>query len=272
MKLRHYSFIILFIIVGLSLMSNSNGRGFLFGAALTNAPGESGATCGQAGCHVGGNFGTGFNLFLTDSDGNNLSTYEPGVSYNLHVNITSSQGTPSRYGFQLVALDQSDNPINNWGDIETPYRKFSLGDREYVEQRQSLTSPNIVLPWVAPTAGTGSVSFYSTVNNCNGNGSPSGDHAFTSSVIIEEGAPSSTAEVNESIFSFYPNPVTRGIHLKNYYEKQTIQISDSNGTVIKQFSEPVNEINLEYLFPGAYLIQVFDERGQLVKSDRFIKI
>ena len=272
MKLKKYAFIILFAIATLSLMSNKGGRGFLFNVGLTNAPGEFGATCGQAGCHTGGNFGTGMDVFLTDMDGNIFNEYLPGETYNLHLNITNTVGNPIRYGFQMVALDDNNNPVNNWGDLSVPYRKYALGDRDYIEQTQSLLDSNIVLSWTAPTTGSGNVNFYATVNNCNGNGISTGDQAFTGSVTIPEGAPSSVKNLDERIFNFYPNPVIDRISIKTTQNQLTYQIYDKSGVLMKQVPMTDNQLNVSSLLPGIYIIRAFDSNAQVVQSERFVKI
>ena len=272
MKLKQYSFIILLAIVSFSLMSNNGGRGFLFNVGLTNSPGESGATCGQAGCHGGGNFGTGMDVFLSDLDGNILNEYEPGESYNLHLNITNTVGNPMRYGFQMVALDDANNPINNWGDVAIPYRKYALGDRDYIEQTQSLLDSNIVLSWTAPAEGSGSVNFYATVNNCNGNGNTIGDQAFTGVVAIAEGAPSSSTDLQNELFSFYPNPVSDRIYLRSSKSIISYKVYDKNGAIMKHLPISGDQINVDQLLPGMYFLIANDTENQIIHSERFIKI
>lgn len=253
-------------------MSNNGGRGFLFNVGLTNSPGETGATCGQAGCHNGGNFGTGMDVFLTDTDGNILNEYEPGVSYDLHLNITSSIGNPQRYGFQMVALDDANNPVNNWGDIAIPYRKYALGDRDYIEQTNSLMDPNIVLAWTAPAEGSGNVNFYATVNNCNGNGNTLGDQAFTGVVAIAEGGPSSSSDLQTDLFSFYPNPVSDRIQIRTTKNNLTYKIYDKSGAKMRNLPSSENQINVDQLLPGMYFLRAIDPDGQLIHTERFIKV
>jgi hypothetical protein len=272
MKLKQYSFIILLVIISFSLMSNQGGRGFLFGVGLTNSPGESGATCGQAGCHSGGNFGTGMDIYLSDPAGNILNEYEPGMSYNLHLNITNSIGNPQRYGFQMVALDDTSNPINNWGDITVPYRKYALGDRDYIEQTNALLDSNIVLSWTAPAEGSGNVNFYATVNNCNGNGNSLGDQAFSDVVVIAEGALSSSSDLQEDFFSFYPNPVSDRIQIRSTKSNLNYSIYDRSGVKMKNLPTVADQINVDQLLPGMYFILANDPDGQVVHSERFIKI
>ena len=272
MKLKQYSFLVLLMIAAFSMMSNKGGRGFQFNVGLTNAPGESGATCGSAGCHNGGSFGTGMDLFLTDMDGNVADEYEPGTEYNLHLNITSSQGNPIRYGFQMIALDDANAPINNWGEVNVPYRKYPLGEREYVEQTQSLLDSNIVLSWTAPEEGTGAVNFYATVNNCNGNGVFTGDQAFSGSVAIMESQVSSALDITDKVLRISPNPVSEIININTELDDFSIKVFSLTGAVMRDISLVNDQLSVSQLTSGIYVIVATDSNGHIVHSERFVKI
>ena len=99
----------------LALMSNSSGRGNIFGQAVTGAPGDSNRTCASSGCHSSGAFSPTGNLTITDEDGNAVEAFIPGAIYDVTLSVEAT-GNANAFGFQMVALTKDENGTNSWTD------------------------------------------------------------------------------------------------------------------------------------------------------------
>ena len=169
-KLKHSRF---FPILGLLL-------GSLVWLANNNNPptGKTGApfngNCND--CHAGGNFNgtlevTGF-----------PATADPDVVYDIKVKLTTTVGSPTKAGFQLVVVDANNN---NCGDLVNIAGNGTgtenLQSREYMEHRNGKNfaggSVSWDFQWKAPLSVPGNtVKAYYIVNMCNGNGGTGGDN------------------------------------------------------------------------------------------------
>ena len=148
----------------------------LTGASWDNA----GRTCSR--CHSGGGFNASTSISLL-SGSNPVTQYTPGANYTLQLKVTSTSGNPS-YGFCLMAATTTTHTdINTWGAIPTGGRKNTVLTRHYIEQTSARTATSttptssytIDVPWTAPAAGTGSISFYASGLAVNNNNSTGGD-------------------------------------------------------------------------------------------------
>ncbi len=265
-KLILFTFLILSI---LSLISFQGGFGTGSNQAGTTAPGETGATCGQGGCHAAGQFSPSFDLFLIDEDGNQTEKYLPGETYTVSLKINHS-GLPAGYGFQMVCLTEEGNdPINNFSDFPMDVGEVTLMGRQYVEQNRRLPVDSIPLTWTAPEKETGSVIFYAAGNAVNGNGSPTGDGSAVGNFVIEEDIESSTEELSVLKLGLFPNPASHIINMSNSINVASYRVYDFSGSTILRGTK--NAIDISNCKNGAYLIQVTDKNGKIY-SDRFIKI
>ncbi len=163
---------ILGILLGLIVwMANSfnppNGR--------TNAPFDG--SCSN--CHSGGSFNG--NVVLSGLPG----TVEANTTYNLTLTMTPISGSPELGGFQLVVVDNNFNDAGDLISINSETGTELFGNREYIEHRGSKTFGGGPISWdfnwTAPaTVGGGNViRVYYIGNFTNGNGSTSGDIAFS---------------------------------------------------------------------------------------------
>lgn len=270
MKINIYTFIICSIILSLGLMSNSSGRGAVAGEQRTGAPGENSTTCLQ--CHDSGNFGTTVELTLSDLDGNQVTEYIPNESYNLNLSIGATTGSPAGWGFQLVALTDTEDPVNTWGDnVPSELRVIDLGGRDYVEQTQRLSSPDWSIPWTAPE-GNESVTFYACGNNVNGNGGTSGDLAAVTNLTISEAISSSTSDIDPTNIFASPNPVSQMLYINQADQIDRLMVFDTNGRMVISSTQPNNQIDFGNIDSGMYIIVYMDQNGRRLKSEKLIKI
>lgn len=199
-KLKHSRF---FPILGLLLGS------LVWLANNNNAPtGKTGApfngNCND--CHAGGNFNgtlevTGF-----------PATADPDVLYDIKVKLTTTVGSPTKAGFQLVVVDANNN---NCGDLISVAGNGTgtenLQSREYMEHRNGKNfaggSVSWDFQWKAPLSVPGNtVKAYYIVNMCNGNGGTGGDNPVWDDLTF---AFAGTLPVEASI-SMKENPTCNG--------------------------------------------------------------
>ena len=193
MKIRNVYKIAALLVVYVVLQSRSGGPGGVANLQVTGAPGSIGTagTCGNAGCHTAGAFDPSLTIELLDGT-DPVSEYMPGKTYTLRITNTPGTGDPSRYGFQAVALNDSDDQAGDWGDVGSGKHTVTLSGRDYVEHSAPSPSNTFEMEWIAPDAGAGNVTFYSASIAANGNSSNSGDGVASSTLNIAEGTINAT--------------------------------------------------------------------------------
>lgn len=153
----------------------------------TRAPGEEPDACAE--CHLSpGDPGSG-QISITAPP-----LYVPGQTYQITVTHTNPDPTRRRWGFQLTALDPSDEKAGELQNINPALTQIIQGgpggNRQYIEHAAGGTFINQTggaswtFNWTAPSTDVGVVTFYAAGNHANNNGSSSGDYiyfTFTSS-------------------------------------------------------------------------------------------
>src|SRR4030095_8151938 len=98
-------------------------------AGYTGAPGEEPEACAE--CHVPPDAGTG-HISITAPQ-----TYVPGQTYPITVTHTNADVTRERWGFELTALDTSDEKVGNLqntdGLTQVLNNQGPGGSRQYIE-------------------------------------------------------------------------------------------------------------------------------------------
>ena len=224
MRTRTLSFLVLFAAAFVLFLSNSGGRAASNGQGNTGAPGDNAnnTVCGS--CHNAGAFGTGVSVEVLDAAGEPVTEYLPETDYTVRVEVTTTNGAPSGYGFQLTALQAEldvngpdvatfSNPSIN-AKISTASSSTNTADpsRQYVEQAVVAGNNVFEVQWTAPAATSGPVSFYSCGNAVNGNGMSSGDGASCTSLQLNETVTSSTRNTTyfATDFVWITNPAQDG--------------------------------------------------------------
>ena len=260
------------IIMSILLMSNRGGRGSAAGpnGAVTGAPGENGGSCGQGGCHSAGNFNPSVDLFLIDQDGIAVEKYVPGESYTVSLKINHT-GLPDGYGFQMVCLeDTGETTTGSFNNLPQNINIIPILDRDYVEQSNILPVDSIPLPWIAPEAGTGDITFYAIANVVNGAQGPGGDGVNNGSFSFEEAVGSSVDQLENSRFEIYPNPVSDILTITGPATKDTqIEILDLYGNRVHVGES--TSIDVSHLSAGTYFVKVNDSY-KCLNTKRLIKI
>ena len=147
----------------------------------TRAPGEEPEACAE--CHVSsGNTGAG-QISITVPP-----TYVPGQTYQITVTHTNSDPTRLRWGFELTALDTSDEKAGELQNINPVLTQIIQGgpggNRQYIEHAAAGTFINQTggaswtFNWTAPPTDVGVVTFYAAGNQANNDGNTSGDFIY----------------------------------------------------------------------------------------------
>ncbi|MBK9108117.1 MAG: T9SS type A sorting domain-containing protein [Saprospiraceae bacterium] len=185
------------IVIGVFLLSNSGNPP----DGNTGAPFDG--ICSN--CHGGGSFQGNVTI-----DGI-PSMIDPNTTYPVTVTIDVTSGSPSRAGFQLVAVNQSNQNVGNLSSVNGETGTSFSGGREYIDQRGAKTiSGNTVswdIEWRSPNGPNGTtVNFYFAGNMVNNNNSSSGDaviNSVFSGTIVGGGDPliaSISSKTNVSCF------------------------------------------------------------------------
>jgi len=158
--------------------------------AHTGAPGEN--TCFE--CHTGNflNDGVGSLQIVGFSD----VSYTPGQTYTVGVQVVRTG--QSRWGFQLTALQDSDNSMaGSFANLSPLTSIQSSGGKSYIGHSTITPGTDGTLTgfpvgtwafnWTAPAAGAGSVTLYAAGNAANNNGANTGDFIYSSSYTLTEG-------------------------------------------------------------------------------------
>ena len=145
----------IFIAIGAFIwMSHSGGRAADKNQGNTGAPGDASVTCGASNCHGGNSTSVDLDITVTDSDGNEVSGYLPNQTYTIRVGINHTGGTaPVAYGFQLVALTDSNNQSTE--SFSNPSSNVQLATanstgRLYAEHNGPSSSSTFDVQWTAP--------------------------------------------------------------------------------------------------------------------------
>lgn len=195
----------------------------------TGSPGDN-STCFN-GCH-GSNPGNGMaNEALSITHNVPVTGYGPGNTYDVTVTMTSA-GTNS-FGFSLspqnaggavlgTLIAGAGTQLNGGGGYVTQTENSGAGSKSWTFQ------------WTAPTAGTGSVTFYCASIFGNSSFSNAGDFMVTGTETVQEGTTVGIFDQEAASVSIYPNPAVDVIRLNAELESQTaFEIIDLKGAIVQ---------------------------------------
>lgn len=249
------------------LESKAGGPATQQNLRVTGAPSEG--TCANTGCHTAGSFQPTVSMSLFDG-GNLAIKYEPGKTYTLKIINSPISGSPVSYGFQAVALNATNAQAGAWGTAPASTQTKTISGKSYIEHIEPHPTGVFELPWVAPAAGTGAITFYAASVAANNNLQVSGDGMAKNSLVIQESGVSSTSEASLELATLEvrPNPVADMLNLRItslVAGPHKIHIYDPTGAMLK--TQPVyvqqgqTEANVAVgeLAPGLYLVQLCGE-------------
>lgn len=205
----------------LVLPANKNGRASQEKRGNTGAPGDETNVNGTAitcqNCHSAQT--ATLNIAVLDAAGAAVTQYVPGTVYTARVTVTATNPNLTRYGFQMIALRDSDNAdLDGFSDQNPNNYKIATiqNGRTYAEHDNSSQTNTFDVRWTAPVAGTGNVKFYASGNAVNNNGLSSGDAAGFTSLALSESGSVANHEINAltiDAMQVSPNPARHNFRL-----------------------------------------------------------
>ncbi len=203
MKISILSTLSTSIVIGaFILMSNSSGVAHQQNKDRTGAPGSDN-TCQQ--CHGGGNYNPQVDVYLALplGGGAGASQYVPGETHTLVVEV-SSNGSPAGYGVHgtVVFADGSNAGELVDQDANDCIWLDEVDGRHIFEQNDLCDAGFFEVQWVAPPAGSGSVSVYVAAIAANGNSTSSGDAFVGGQFDFDEGV-TTVAEQHKEAFQAF---------------------------------------------------------------------
>jgi hypothetical protein len=229
-------------------------------------PGGSG--CGSSSCHnTSINIGSGF-IQATFSGANN--EYVPGQTYT--INVTISDDTKQRFGFQAASVDQNNMQagtfiVTNTNNTSTQ----SSGGLSFIGHKAANSSATWSFDWTAPSANVGPIKFYLAGNAANNNNSDSGDNIYTSQLPVNpaQGVGLTPVMMNDAFKIISQDPSQLVVQVADHNAARSISIISMAGQILYQNTvnagETMLRIPYNHLANGIYLIQCD------YKSIKFVK-
>jgi hypothetical protein len=269
------------------LFTITSGIGYLAfssytsGAAsgLLNRSGAKGSstTCGGGGCHGTGT-STTVSIVVDSAGGVAVTRYRPGVSYTVVVTGHNTSSLP-QFGYQFASVSGTGSSQVQAGTSTAPAssRISPLSGINFVEQSTQIagTAGNytVSIPWTAPTAGTGTITMYCTLNAVDGDGNNnSADISGNTNITLNEGFVS-VPQLSKNIdIKTYPNPATNqfsikidggtGIYNVNFYDMSGRIVCSENISATGMVSETI--VNCANWPKGYYGVQISQNGAQRV--------
>lgn len=224
MKLRLVYAIFFAALCAVVLSGNKNGRASTPpGFGNTGAPGDETLPNGTpvlcSSCHLASSITSATSVHVFDAGGDTVTQYQPGAQYTARVTVHTLTGNPQRFGFQMIALRNSDTTdLDGFSDINPNNYKVvtvSSTGRTYAEHANVSVSNMFNVTWTAPPAGTGSVTFYAAGNAVNNNGSNNGDGPSITSLNLTEAGGVSTQNPDAAQIGLrvWPNPAVSVVNM-----------------------------------------------------------
>jgi hypothetical protein len=222
----------------------ANGNSSAAPAGNTGSPGD-GNSCARIGCHTGGPAQTNQIVSLTGNIP--VEGYIPGQTYNM--TVTMSNGG-SRFGFSL-------SPQNAQGALLGTLIASGAGTTlngaggKYLTHTSSGTSgsgsKSWTFQWTAPSAGTGTVTFYGAYNFANNQGNTGGDVIVTHTQTFSENLTTSLSEVSGNRLEIFPNPIEDQINIRMADVDEVIMVTlmGVDGRVVLQEKYSQGNIRIE---------------------------
>jgi hypothetical protein len=228
---------------------------------------------GCSDCHNNGAFSPTIELSLL-KDGNPVSEYLPGEEYVLkYVMNANSPG----FGFQATALLGNNSKAGQLSALSSNVTIRNLNNVSYAEHSSPSTSNTFEMTWVAPSAGSGTVTFYSGGVAANLASGSLGDNGTTASPLIileSEDIVNSMNELSSPKIQILGNPVSNQLNLSFTGESSTnIRIFSSAGKLVKSHSlvrSGYETIDVSELSSGIYFVHFESQNNRVV--EKFIKL
>lgn len=257
-------------------VSSDNAHSFSAGAppGYCDAPASPGSTCFT--CHNTGPAPATIPGLITSNIP--VNGYTPGNTYTITATITGVGH--NRFGFEISPQDLNGNLVGSMSDLgsETTFQQAGT----YITHSSNSVLNNDIktwqFEWIAPTAGSGNVTFYGAFNISNNDGSYTGDTIVLSTAIFPEDSGLYVADENPfvttSVFTYSGKLFVKSVAA----ETKRIRLIDYNGKICWEsgdiYSESYqSEVQFELpgsLTTGIYVVSL--ENGNRMWSTKIINI
>lgn len=228
--------------------------------------------CSQ--CHSdNNNFNSSTSLQVKDSNGNPVTEYVPGQTYEVSLVVSA---TSSAFGCQMVILDGNDANTGTLANPSSNAKITAWNGRNYMEHNARSTSNTFTADWTAPAAGTGTVTLYGTGNAVNANFNTSGDDpTVPTSITLTEGNTTSVRTVGEgvAILNIFPSPNNGTFSIQNNQSEavEFVRLVTLTGIEVAQQQVylpqgSTQEVRFDGLAPGVYNVVTEGKTLRQVRS------
>lgn len=234
-------------------------------------------SCARSGCHPSPSNTPSANDLAINIGTTNPTTpltssfeYAGGTEYNIAFLPNAFTG---RYGFQLIALDASDQMAGSFTVTNAATTKIvTAGGYQYMGHLNASSFKQWVFKWTAPAASTGPVTFYYAYNTADNNDQATGDVIYKGNVTINPEF-NGVNDLSNTVadLKVFPNPVSSEFGLSFEAKENADMKADVyslNGTLVKNlFDETiqtgsVNRIfNVNDLAAGVYMVKLASGDG-----------
>jgi hypothetical protein len=249
-----------------------------FGLNRTGSTGGL-ATCGDSVTHCHSTTSTAspsLSIILTDGAQQvpPNGTYHPGRTYRIDVSGTISSGSASYpvYGFQFTTGSVNDGSFTLIGnDLKSTF----INTIQFIEHKQPIApvgnNYQSYFYWTAPPPGAGTITFYCTMLIGNGDHAVTGDHAKNATISFQEGAPTSTADLDNAVaLNVYPSPAVDFANVTIATDKPDdyfIRVFDLSGKEVYKEALHVGtekknvRLNTAAWQSGLYFVEIANSKG-----------
>lgn len=201
-----------------------------------------------------------------------VQAYVPGKTYQIKI-TPKSVTTPSGYGFQTTVIaNKNYAAAGTFASPSTNTHLKTLSSRSYFEQSARTNSTPFTVTWTAPVVGTGTVTFYTSMLACNGNGKESGDQTYAfSAALTEQAATANEEDVPQSAYhlQIFPNPSNQEVSLFAD-APSTLTVYNVLGQTVAQYTNSrVVQVNTNNWAKGVYVVRATSNGNTLTKT--FVK-
>lgn len=197
----------------------------------TGSPGDNGNTC--TGCHTG----IASNAFAWITTNIPASGYVGGQTYT--ITATGTHAGVVRFGFELTVEDSQGNKVGTLQLTDPTRTKLVNGNKAVTHTSNGITptgnSNSWSVNWVAPEGISGNIGIYAAFNAANGNGNPSGDVIYKSSIFISPFVP------EPALISIVPDQAGQGESILATISAENTAFTGSNPAVSLSLSENPGE-------------------------------
>jgi hypothetical protein len=246
-------------------ISDSNGK-----SGFAGDPAGGSKTCAQSGCHD--SYTTAFaapssTISFKDASNNEVFYYTGGATYTVTINANNSA---SKAGFNCVIENGSGTKMGAF--TAGTGNKLLNGYMSHSGSGNSGTKKTWSFTWIAPAAGSGSLTIYAAVNRADNDFTEAGDSIFSTTRVLTDGA-NGINSIHSSVISVNPNPASDKImiNINEAVTNGTVAVYSLNGELLinQNLASAQQIVNVNELNKGIYLVQV--SNGTKTYVQKFIK-